>query len=118
MIFVVAAIIRRGDHILITKRPEEVHLGGLWEFPGGKVEAGEEAVEALKREIREELGAEISVQDEYFRVTHHYKERSVEIRFFNCALVFGEPQPLDVAEMRWVLPMELHQYPFPEADRE
>jgi mutator protein MutT len=113
---IVAAIIRRGDKVLITKRPDHVHLAGLWEFPGGKVEAGESLEAALQREIREELGLDISVEDEFFSVQHEYPDKSVHLHFFNCTILRGEPQPLDVADMRWVKTAELVDFEFPPAD--
>ena len=115
---VVAAIIRRDGKILITRRPDNVHLAGLWEFPGGKVEPNESMQTALTREIREELGVEIEVLAERLRIQHDYPTRSVELHFFEALLVSGDPQPLVVADMRWVSPSDLAQFDFPEADRE
>ena len=117
MITVVAAIIRRQGKILITRRFDHVHLPGLWEFPGGKVEAGESLESALKREIREELGVEISVRGEFFTTKHQYPAKVVDLHFFACDLNAGEPRAIEVADFRWVEPAELHSYPFPEADR-
>ena len=117
MIEVVAAIIRRASRILITRRFSDVDLPGLWEFPGGKVEPRESLHDALQREIQEELGVTISVQDEYFTIEHHYPLKSVRLHFFNCAIESGEPALLEVADLRWVKPSELDQYAFPEADR-
>ena len=113
---VVAAIIRRDGTILISRRPDHVHLAGLWEFPGGKVREHESLEDALRREIREELGIGIIVSEEYFSTTHHYGDRSVHLHFFNCTIDGGEPRALDVAEFRWVEPHELRAYSFPEAD--
>jgi len=118
LVRVVAAIIEESGRILITQRPGNVHLAGLWEFPGGKVEANESLKSALVREIEEEIGVKIVVLDEYFQIEHHYPERSVQLHFFNCKIVSGEPQPLEAADLRWVSPEELDQYNFPEADRE
>ena len=118
MIIVVAAIIRRSAEILITRRFDHVHLPGLWEFPGGKVEPDESLQAALQREIREELGVEISVHEEYFSLQHEYPTKRVNLHFFNCTISAGEPQPLQVADLKWVTPSELASYPFPEADRE
>ena len=115
---VVAAIIRREGQILITRRPDNVHLAGLWEFPGGKVEPDESLQTALTREIREELGVEIEVLDERFQIQHDYPTRSVELHFFEARILSGEPKPLDVAAIRWVSPSDLDQFDFPEADRE
>jgi mutator protein MutT len=113
---VVAAIIRRNGQILITQRPDNVHLARLWEFPGGKVEPGESLESALHREIREELGIEIRVQDEFFTVEHDYPTKSVRLHFFNCTILQGEVQQLEVADVRWVNREELATYPFPPAD--
>jgi 8-oxo-dGTP diphosphatase len=113
---VVAAIIRKNGQILITQRPDSVHLARLWEFPGGKVEAGESLDSALRREIREELGIEIRVNDEFFTVDHDYPTKSVRLHFFNCTILEGEAQQLEVADLRWVNPQDLVTYPFPPAD--
>jgi mutator protein MutT len=115
---VVAAIIRHAEQILITRRPDNVHLAGLWEFPGGKVEPDESLQSALRREIREELGVEIEVLDERFQIQHDYPNRSVELHFFEARILAGDPKPLDVADIRWVSPSDLDQFDFPEADRE
>ena len=115
---IVAAIIRRDDQILITKRPDHVHLAGLWEFPGGKVESGESLEAALHREIREELGVEITVDREFFSVAHEYPDKSVHLHFFDCTILRGEPQPLEVADLRWVKTAELLDFEFPPADVE
>ena len=115
---VVAAIIRKNDEILITQRPDNVHLANLWEFPGGKVESGETLRAALVREIREELGIKIRVDGEYCRIDHDYPGRSVRLYFFNCTILEGEPQSLAVAALRWVSPTDLDQFEFPPADAE
>ena len=115
---VVAAIIRRNSKILITQRLDHVHLAGLWEFPGGKVEAGESLEGALQREILEELGAQIRVDDEFFTIDHDYPTKSVRLHFFNCTILEGDVQPLDVADLRWVMPRELRTFEFPPADAE
>ena len=118
MVSVVAAIIRRQGRILITRRPDDVHLAGMWEFPGGKVEPNESLQAALVREIEEEVGVTIEALDETFTVEHHYPSRFVQLHFFNCRILSGEPKALQVADLRWVLPVELDQFHFPEADRE
>ncbi len=115
---VVAAIIRRDGKILITQRFDNVHLPGLWEFPGGKVEPSESPEVALEREIREELGIKIRVGEEFFNVDHDYPTKSVRLHFFNCTIVEGEPQLLDVADLRWVEPKDLNNFQFPAADAE
>jgi mutator protein MutT len=118
MIEVVAAVIQKNGKILITQRPDDVHLARLWEFPGGKVEAGESLERALQREIREELGVGIVVGDEFYTVEHEYPEKTVRLHFFNCEVRDGEPAALGVADLRWVSPGELPQFEFPPADKE
>ena len=118
MITVVAAIIRRDENLLITRRFDHVHLPGLWEFPGGKVEPGETLEAGLTREIREELGVDISVHNEYFTVEHQYPAKLVKLHFFECTIEAGEPQTIEVADLKWVGASELGLYAFPDADRE
>ena len=115
---VVAAVIRRDGRILITQRLDNVHLARLWEFPGGKVEAGESFEVALSREISEELGVKIRVKEEFFTTEHDYPGKSVRLHFFSCTLAEGEPAALGVADLRWVSPAELSQFEFPPADAE
>lgn len=118
IITVVAAIIRRANKILITRRFNDVHLPGYWEFPGGKVEANESLEAALEREIREELGLIIRVENEHFSIEHQYPSRAVRLHFFNASVVEGDPKALQVADMRWVEADELSQFQFPPADAE
>jgi len=111
-----AALIFRNGKLLITQRHAKSHLGGLWEFPGGKREAGETFEQCLVREIREELGVEIAVGELFEEVAHRYPEKSVHLKFFICQLVAGEPQPLDCAAIKWVAKSELAGFEFPAAD--
>jgi 8-oxo-dGTP diphosphatase len=111
-----AALIFRGGKILITQRHTNAHLGGLWEFPGGKREADETFEQCLIREIREELGGHISVGELFEDITHAYPEKTVRLKFFLCGLVSGEPQPLGCAAVRWIGKPELADYTFPAAD--
>src|ERR1017187_7910806 len=87
LIEVSAALIFRSGKVLITQRHANAHLGGLWEFPGGKREAGETFEECLAREIREELGVEISVGKLFEEITHAYDEKAVRLKFFVCRLI-------------------------------
>lgn len=82
------------------------------------MEADESFEGALRREIREELGITIRVLDEFFTVEHDYPTKSVRLHFFNCTITEGEPSPLGVADLRWVLPAELVNFEFPPADAE
>jgi mutator protein MutT len=111
-----AALIFHCGRLLITQRRANSHLGGLWEFPGGKREAGETFEVCLLREIREELGVEIAVGELIAEVAHRYPEKSVRLKFFRCTLVSGEPQPLDCAAVKWIRPAGLAEHQFPAAD--
>jgi len=114
---VAAAVIRRGAEYFVTRRQAGVHLEGYWEFPGGKCEPGETLTDCLRREIREELNADVVVRDELLAVSHTYPDREVELRFFDCDLS-GIPQAMLGQEMRWVRPEDLVRLPFPPADAE
>jgi 8-oxo-dGTP diphosphatase len=114
---VVAAVARCGGRILVTRRLPGGPLGGLWEFPGGKVEPGEGEPEALAREIREELGCDVAVGELLFRHEHDYPDLHVELAFYACALAAGaEPQCLGVAALEWAEPSALPGYAFCPAD--
>ncbi len=115
VIEVVAAVIERGGRILIARRQVGSHLGGLWEFPGGKRQAGETAEAALAREIREELDAAVTVGELLDDVEWRYPEKTVRLRFFRCALE-GEPRAAEGQEIAWVAPADLGGYEFPPAD--
>ncbi|HEX4349527.1 MAG TPA: 8-oxo-dGTP diphosphatase MutT [Verrucomicrobiae bacterium] len=111
-----AALIFRGGKLLITQRHAKAHLGGRWEFPGGKREAGESFEQCLVREIREELGVEIAVGELFEDISHTYPEKSVHLKFFLCKLITGEPQPLDCAAVKWIEKAGLDAHEFPAAD--
>ena len=111
-----AALIFHAGKLLITQRHAKSHLGGLWEFPGGKREPGETFEQCLVREIREELGVEISVGELFEDIAHTYPEKTVRLKFFICHLLSGEPQPLDCAAVKWVKKNELANFEFPAAD--
>jgi mutator protein MutT len=111
-----AALIFRGGQLLITQRHAHAHLGGCWEFPGGKRQTGETFEQCLAREIGEELGVEISVGELFEEVFHTYPEKSVHLKFFRSTLVSGEPRPLDCAAVKWVHPSGLDAHEFPAAD--
>ncbi len=111
-----AALIFRDGKLLITQRHAKSHLGGLWEFPGGKRENGETFEQCLVREIREELGVEISVGELFEEIFHDYPEKSVRLKFFICELISGEPQTLGCAAFKWIEKPELAAHEFPAAD--
>jgi 8-oxo-dGTP diphosphatase len=116
IIEVSAGLIFRNGKLLIAQRHPDAHLGGLWEFPGGKREPRETFEQCLQRELREELGVEIIVGELFESVTHSYPERAVLLKFFLCQLAGGEPQPLDCAAVKWVTQPELSAHEFPAAD--
>jgi 8-oxo-dGTP diphosphatase len=115
IIMVVAAVIERAGRILITRRPKGAHLEGLWEFPGGKPEAGETLDAALVREVREELGVAFSPGERLAEVDWEYPDKRIRIAFFRGGIE-GEPRPLEGQEMAWVAPADLGRYEFPPAD--
>lgn len=117
VIEVAAGLIQHEGRYLITRRKAGVHLAGYWEFPGGKREAGELLEACLQRELFEELGVRIGTPVPYRLVSHEYPENIVELHFFRCAIESGEAQPLDCAELRWVLPEEFDRFQFPPVDR-
>jgi 8-oxo-dGTP diphosphatase len=112
---VVAAVIERAGRILIARRHGGSHLGGLWEFPGGKRQPGETPEAALVREIREELDAAVTVGELLDDVEWTYPEKTVRLLFFRCALA-GEPRAAEGQEIAWVAPADLDRYEFPPAD--
>jgi mutator protein MutT len=111
-----AALIFRDEKLLITQRHKDSHLGGLWEFPGGKREANETFEECLVREIREELGIKISIGELFEEIVHAYKTKTVRLKFFICKLISGEPQTLGCAAFKWIGKSELNDFEFPAAD--
>ncbi len=111
------AVIKNSEGlILIDRRLSQGYLGGFWEFPGGKIEAGETVEDCIRREIQEEIGIEISVDSHLITIEHTYPHFSVCLQVYNCKYLAGEPQPLECDEIRWVPVNELHNYKFPEAN--
>ncbi len=115
---VTAAIIRRRGKVLLAKRPSPGLLGGLWEFPGGKVEEGETLEMSLRREILEELGAEISVGEPFGVYRHAYTHFRITLHAFLCDLTAGEPESIQAAALAWVFPVDLGDYPMGKVDRQ
>ena len=113
---VAAALVFRDGKLLITQRHAGAHLGGLWEFPGGKRESNETFEDCLVRELREELGMEVVVGQLVESLTHEYPEKTVHLRFFRCRWKAHEPQPLGCSAFKWITALELDDYAFPAAD--
>jgi 8-oxo-dGTP diphosphatase len=112
----VAVIWNDQGQILIDRRRPEGVMGGLWEFPGGKIEPGETVEECIKREIYEELAIEIEVREHLITIDHTYTHLRVTLTVHQCHLVAGIPQPLECDEIRWVNLDELEQFAFPQAN--
>lgn len=115
---VVAAVIQRDGKYLITQRREHASLPLLWEFPGGRVEPGENDAQALQREFKERLGAVLDVGKPVAFRRHDYEGYSVELVLYEAALQTEGLEPKRVKEYRWVPADEFSQYPFPPADRQ
>ena len=103
--------------MLIAQRPPGKALAGRWEFPGGKVDAGEDESGALARELREELGIEVVSAHPFMRLTHAYEERNVELSLWIVERFRGEPRPLDAQTLKWVTPAALAAEDILEADQ-
>lgn len=114
---VAAGLICQRGRYLIAKRKPGTHLGGLWEFPGGKREGGESMEECLRRELREELGIEVAGPKLFRVIRHEYPEKTVELHFFLCDAFSGTPEPHGCDALAWVAPGDLNRYDFPPADR-
>ena len=114
---VTAGIIRRGARILVTRRRPEAMLGGLWEFPGGKLEPDETLEQCLSREIREELDIEIRIERPFVSVDHAYSHFRITLHTFLCRHSRGRVQDIGCDAHRWVTVDQLGELAFPKADR-
>ena len=114
---VAAALFNRGGQVLIAQRPAGKPLAGRWEFPGGKVAAGESEHGALVRELREELGIAVTAARPFMRLQHAYAERDVELSLWIVERFAGEPRSLDAQALKWVTPARLAGEDILEADQ-
>lgn len=114
---VVAAILRKNNRVLIDKRKSADLLGGLWEFPGGKVEKDESLDDAIIREIREELALEILPGKKFIQYAHAYTHFSVTVHAFECEIISGHPKALESDEIAWGAISRLKEYPMGKVDR-
>ena len=113
----VAAIVNQHNEVLLALRPKHVHQGGLWEFPGGKLEPGETVVEALKRELREELGIEADAMSPLIQVQHDYADRSVLLDVWEIHSYRGEARGVEAQPISWQPIDQLQCSMFPAANR-
>ena len=117
MLEVVCAVLQRGERVLLCERAEGSHLAGHWEFPGGKVEPGEDRFTALEREITEELGCTVKATEALAAVEHEYPDLAIRLHPIRCLLVDGEPTALEHRSLGWFLPAEWLDLDLAEADR-
>jgi len=106
-----------GNQLLIQRRPDEGLLGGLWEFPGGKQEEDESLETACRREVKEELGVDVTIEDPFYTLSHAYSHFKITLHAFRCRIASGTPQAQEDQPFRWVGLDELDDYAFPRANR-
>lgn len=112
---IAAGIVRKGDTVLISRRPENVILGNLWEFPGGKKESKESLEQTCTRELKEKIGITVKTRKPFITVKHHYSHYSITIHFFNCKYVKGKIKKTGV---RWVKIAKLEKYVFSKVHKQ
>ena len=112
---IVAAAMKKNGRYLFGRRPSEGMLGGLWEFPGGKVESGESHAGALVREVREELGLDVEVGDRIASVNHAYTHFKITLYLYGCKVLAGKPEARYHTSLKWMRPADFRNYAFPAA---
>ena len=117
MLEVVAGLVRDGERFLICQRPAHKARGLMWEFAGGKVENSETGQQALRRELREELGIDVEVQEQVAEVSYAYPELTVHLTLYGAAIVHGTPQLLEHNDLRWIALDEAYDGEFCPADQ-
>ncbi len=113
----VGLILNLKNELLIALRPNDVMLGGMWEFPGGKNKINESIKETVFRELKEELGVDVTVYEKFKMIKHAYSHFKISLHAYWCSIEFGDPQPKSSQELKWVTLEEIDTYPFPKANR-
>lgn len=117
MMDVVCGVIENAaGQLLACLRPQGKHLGGLWEFPGGKIDPGESPEAALVRELREELNVEVEVGQPLSPVVWHYENVTIRLHPFHCRIIAGELQAIEHEQLHWCAPEDFHTLDWAEAD--
>jgi len=118
VLVVAVAMVDPDGRVLIAQRPEDKKMGGLWEFPGGKVEPGERPEAALIRELKEELAVDVTKAclAPFVFASHEYDDFHLLMPLYLCRRWEGIPQPLEHAALKWVMPKRLRDFPMPPAD--
>ncbi len=116
-VYVAAGIVLKGDEVLICRRPEHLHQGGKWEFPGGKVESGETANQALIRELKEEVNIDAQPTDIFETISFDYPDKQVLLEFILVPSFTGSAEGLEGQEVKWVNKNALVDYEFPAANQ-
>lgn len=114
----VGILLDEDGRVLITRRPDNVHQGGLWEFPGGKLETGESVIEALARELAEELGTCVEQSEPLLEIAHDYGDKRVRLLIHRVTAWSGEPFGAEGQPLAWVAVEGLARYAFPAANAE
>ena len=117
IVHVAVGVIKRGDFIFISKRPDQLHQGGRWEFPGGKVEQGETVLAALNRELMEEVGLQVQQATPLMQLEYAYPEKTVLLDVWLVEDFSGEGEGLEGQQTAWVHQQELGNYQFPDANQ-
>ena len=113
----VGILIDDAGRVLVTRRAPDAHQGGLWEFPGGKVEADETLLEALTRELREELGVSVEAAEALMVLEHDYGDKQVRLGVHRVTRWSGEPRGVEGQPLAWQRPEQLRNWAFPAANR-